>query len=57
MDGKYVPCHYGLFLIFKQDGKATDASVACQNVLKFAPVEDFPAEVDICRRHLGAGSL
>lgn len=57
LDGKYVPCHYGLYLLFKQDQKTRNANSACKNVLSFAAVEDFPTEVEDCRKFLGASPL
>jgi tetratricopeptide (TPR) repeat protein len=57
LDGHYIPCHYGLYLIFKEDQKSRDAKAACTNVLRFGTAEDFPAEVDDCRKFLGGTPL
>ncbi len=52
-DSKYVPCHYGLFQLFKADQRTRNATNACKNVLHFGAAEDFPTEVEDCRKFLG----
>lgn len=48
LDGRYAPCHYGLFEIFREEGRRNEATIACKNFLKFAAVEEFPREVESC---------
>jgi tetratricopeptide (TPR) repeat protein len=50
LDGKYAPCHYGLFRLFEEERKDRDAQVACKNFLKFAVAEEFPEEVERCEK-------
>jgi tetratricopeptide (TPR) repeat protein len=56
LDGKYAPCHYGLFQIYSDAHKRESAVVACKNFLKYAPVEDFPTEYETCEKFLRAKS-
>lgn len=56
LDGKYAPCHYGLFQIFFDSHKRESAEVACKNFLKYGSVEEFPAEMETCEKFLGAQS-
>jgi Tfp pilus assembly protein PilF len=56
LDGRYAPCHYGLFQIFSEAHKRESAVVACKNFLKYAPVEDFPTEYETCEKFLSARS-
>jgi tetratricopeptide (TPR) repeat protein len=51
-DGKYTPCHFGLFQIFKEDGRQREARIACKNVLKFASTDEFPNEISQCDKFL-----
>lgn len=57
MVGKYAPCHYGLFEIYKEDQNHKDAAVACKNFLKFAAAEEFPKEVERCERYLNSNTF
>ncbi len=54
LDGKYAPCHYGLFLLYSEGHKREHAEVACKNFLKYGSVEDFPAEMEACESFLSA---
>jgi tetratricopeptide (TPR) repeat protein len=55
-DGKYAPCHYGLFEIYSSGQKRQHAEVACKNFLKYGSVEDFPMESETCEKFLSAKS-
>lgn len=55
-DGKYAPCHYGLFEIYSTSQKRQHAEVACKNFLKYGSVEDFPTESEACEKFLSAKS-
>jgi lipoprotein NlpI len=55
-DGKYAPCHYGLFEIYSSGQKRQHAEVACKNFLKYGSVEDFPTESETCDKFLSAKS-
>jgi Flp pilus assembly protein TadD len=56
LDGKYAPCHYGLFLIYSDAQQRPAAEVACKNFLKYGSVEDFPVESEKCEKFLSAQS-
>jgi Flp pilus assembly protein TadD len=56
LDGRYAPCHYGLFQIYSEAHKRESAVVACKNFLKYAPVEDFPTEYETCEKFISARS-
>ncbi len=56
LDGKYAPCHYGLYEIFKEDRRDKEAGIACKNFLKFAVADEFPREVETCERYVTANS-
>jgi tetratricopeptide (TPR) repeat protein len=56
LDGRYAPCHYGLYQIFRDNADDHNASIACKNFLKFASADDFPKEVDTCERFLQSGA-
>lgn len=55
-DGKYAPCHYGLFEIYSSSQKREHAEVACKNFLKYGSVEEFPTESETCEKFLSARS-
>ena len=57
LDGKYAPCHYGLFLIYKEDRRDKEAMIACKNFLKFAVADDFPAEVENCEKYVSSNAF
>lgn len=56
VDGKYAPCHYGLYQIFREDRKDKEATIACKNFLKFAIADEFPKEVELCDKFVSAGN-
>ena len=56
LDGKNVSCHYGLFQLYSAGLKQEFAEVACKNVLKYGPVQEFPTEYETCQRFLNARS-
>jgi tetratricopeptide (TPR) repeat protein len=56
LDGKYAPCHYGLFQLYLEAHKREHAEVACKNFLKYGSVEDFPTEMQSCENFLSARS-
>jgi hypothetical protein len=56
LDGRYAPCHYGLFQLYSDGHKREHAQVACKNFLKYGSVEDFPAEMETCESFLRASS-
>lgn len=56
LDGKFAPCHYGLFLLYSDAQKRSYAEVACKNFLKYVSVEEFPNEAEKCEKFLGARS-
>jgi Flp pilus assembly protein TadD len=51
-DGKYAPCHYGLYKIYAEAQKKDAATIACKNFLKFGNAEEFPTEVETCEKFL-----
>jgi tetratricopeptide (TPR) repeat protein len=55
-DARYAMCHYGLHLLFKEEQKDKEATVACRNFLKFAALDEFPAEIENCERYVSASS-
>jgi tetratricopeptide (TPR) repeat protein len=57
LDGHFTPCHYALYQLFKEDQRVNDAHTACKNVLRWATAEDFPTEVNDCRKYLGGNPL
>jgi len=57
LDGRYAPCHYGLFLLYKEDRRDEEALIACKNFLKFALSEDFPSEVESCERFVASNAF
>ncbi|WP_224249384.1 tetratricopeptide repeat protein [Hyalangium gracile] len=52
LDGKYAPCHFGLFQIYSEAQKTDAATIACKNFLKFGTAEEFPNETERCERFL-----
>ncbi|WP_224369381.1 tetratricopeptide repeat protein [Hyalangium versicolor] len=52
LDGKYAPCHFGLFKIYQEAQKRDAATIACKNFLKFGTAEEFPTETETCERFL-----
>lgn len=56
LDGKYAPCHYGLFQIYSDAQKRSSAEIACKNFLKYVSVEENPTEAEKCEKFLGAQS-
>lgn len=54
LDGRYAPCHYGLYEIYLEDRRSQEATIACKNFLKFAPLEEFPKETRDCEKFLGS---
>ena len=52
LDGKFAPCHYGLFQLFSDAHKREHAQVACKNFLKYGTAEEFPAEYKTCEKYL-----
>jgi len=57
LDGKYAPCHYGLYLLYKEDRRDKDALIACKNFLKFAVSDEFPKEVESCDKYVSASTF
>lgn len=57
LDGRYAPCHYGLYLIYKEDRKDREATIACKNFLKFAVADEFPKEVEACEKYVSAATF
>jgi len=56
LDGKYAPCHYGLFQVYSDGQQRESAQVACKNFLKYGSVEEFPSEMETCEKFLSAQS-
>lgn len=52
LDGKYAPCHYGLFLIYQDAAKRDAATIACKNFLKYGTADEFPTEIQMCEKFL-----
>ncbi|MCP3060558.1 tetratricopeptide repeat protein [Myxococcus sp. K38C18041901] len=52
LEGKYAPCHFGLFELFQDANKHEHAEVACKNFLKYATSEEFPTEYQTCEKYL-----
>ncbi|MDY7225510.1 tetratricopeptide repeat protein [Hyalangium rubrum] len=57
LDGKYAPCHYGLFEIYKEAQKKDAATIACKNFLKYGSAEEFPTETQTCEKFLADDSF
>lgn len=55
LDGRYAPCHWGLFQIFRDLQDTHNATIACRNYLKFASADDFPKEVETCEKYVNGG--
>ncbi len=56
LDGKFAPCHYGLFQVYSDGHQREAAQVACKNFLKYGSVEEFPSEMETCEKFLSAQS-
>ncbi|QRO00427.1 tetratricopeptide repeat protein [Archangium violaceum] len=56
LDGKFAPCHYGLFQLYSDAHKRPLAEVACKNFIKYGSVEDFPSEMETCEKFISAQS-
>ncbi|HEX8440580.1 tetratricopeptide repeat protein [Archangium sp.] len=56
LDGKFAPCHYGLFQVYADGQQRESAQVACKNFLKYGSVEEFPSEMETCEKFLNAQS-
>jgi tetratricopeptide (TPR) repeat protein len=56
LDGRYPPCHWGLFQIFRDNHDTHNATIACRNYLKFASADDFPREVESCEKFVNGGT-
>jgi tetratricopeptide (TPR) repeat protein len=56
LDGKFAPCHYGLFQLYSDAHKRQAAEVACKNFIKYGSVEDFPSEMETCEKFISAQS-
>ncbi len=52
LDGRYAPCHFGLFNIYFEKQQRDGSIVACKNFLKYANIEEFPTEVERCEKFL-----
>ena len=52
LDGKYAPCHYGLFQIYQEAAKKDAATIACKNFLKYGTADEFPNEIQTCEKFL-----
>jgi Flp pilus assembly protein TadD len=52
LDGKFAPCHYGLFQIYQDAQKKDAATIACKNFLKYGTAEEFPSETSTCEKFL-----
>lgn len=57
LDAKYPMCHYGLFLLFKEDRRDKEAAIACKNFVKFAHSEELPSEYESCERYLASDAF
>ncbi|WNG15499.1 tetratricopeptide repeat protein [Cystobacter fuscus] len=56
LDGKFAPCHYGLFQLYSEGQKRQSAEIACKNFLKYGALDEFPAEMQTCEKFLSAQS-
>lgn len=54
LDGKYAPCHYGLYELYSDEHKQDAAEVACKNFLKYATAEEYPTEFQRCEKFLAS---
>jgi Flp pilus assembly protein TadD len=52
LDGKFAPCHYGLYKIYSEAKKRDAATIACKNFIKFGTAEEFPSEIETCEKYL-----
>lgn len=55
-DGRYAPCHWGLFERYSEARNHKYARVACQNFLKYGSVEEFPDQMKTCERYLASSA-
>jgi hypothetical protein len=51
-DPKYARCHYGLFLVYKEDGRSREARAACRTFLKYSVDTGLEREIDRCERYV-----
>lgn len=56
VDGRYAPCHWGLYLLYREGGKDKEAALACKNFLKSALADEFPKEVETCEKFISSSS-
>ena len=56
LDPRYAPSHYGMFELFVEDRRDKEATIACENFLKYALADEFPNEVERCDKHLHASA-
>lgn len=56
VDGRYAPCHWGLFELYSEARKRESAEVACKNFLKYGSVEEFPNQMKTCEKYLAASA-
>jgi len=56
VDGKYAPCHFGLFKIYSEAKKRDAAIIACKNFIKFGTADEFPNETETCEKFLANDS-
>lgn len=56
LDGKYAPCHFGLYEVYLEERRQKEATIACKNFLKFATIDEFPKEVESCEKFVGSNS-
>jgi tetratricopeptide (TPR) repeat protein len=53
-DGRYAPCHWGLFELYSEARKRESAQIACKNFLKYGSVEEFPHQMKACEKYLAS---
>jgi tetratricopeptide (TPR) repeat protein len=52
LDGKFAPCHFGLYKIYMEAKKRDAAIIACKNFLKYGTADEFPTEIETCEKYL-----
>jgi hypothetical protein len=52
LSGKFAPCHFGLFEVFREARREKDAKTACQNFIKFADPVALKGQVEVCATFL-----
>lgn len=57
LDGKFAPCHFGLFKIYAEAKKKDAATIACKNFLKYGTADEFPTEIETCEKYLADGTF